>query len=99
MYNDKTVNPGGGGFFSNILYVFKDVRFLGGSDIKFTTESDSSQTVEAGFIARRLETYYKPDNLPFAITQGISRSSLFNGKNLNGQMYDETSITEKDEEK
>ena len=99
MYNDKTVNPGGGGFFSNILYVFKDVRFLGGSDIKFATESDSSQTVEAGFIARRLETYYKPDNLPFAITQGISRSSLFNGKNLNGQMYDETSITEKDEEK
>ena len=97
MYNDKTVNPGGGGFFSNILYVFKDVRFLGGSDIKFSTESDASQTVEAGFIARRLETYYKPDNLPFAITEGISRSSLFNGRILNGQMYDESSITEKDD--
>lgn len=96
MYNDKTVNPGGGGFFSNILYVFKDVRFLGGSDIKFSTESDASQTVEAGFIARRLETYYKPDNLPFAITEGISRSSLFNGRIFNGQMYDESSITEKD---
>ena len=97
MYNDKTVNPGGGGFFSNILYVFKDVRFLGGSDIKFSTESDSSQTVEAVFIARRLETYYKPDNLPFAITEGISRSSLFNGRIFNGQMYDESSITEKDD--
>ena len=97
MYNDKTVNPGGGGFFSNILYVFKDVRFLGGSDIKFSTESDASQTVEAGFIARRLETYYKPDNLPFAITEGISRSSLFNGRIFNGQMYDESSITEKDD--
>ena len=98
MYQDKTVNPGGGGFFSNILYVLKDVRFLGGSDIKFSTDNDSSQTIEAGFIARRIETYYKPDNLPYAVTQGVSVSSIFDGKNRNGSAYDEMSITEESEQ-
>jgi hypothetical protein len=97
-YHDKSVNPGGGGFFSNILYVLKDVRFLGSSDIKFSTESDSSQTIEAGFVARRIETYYKPDNLPYAVTQGVSVSSIFDGKNRNGSAYDEMSITEESEQ-
>lgn len=97
-YHDKNVNPGGGGFFSNILYVLKDVRFLGSSDIKFSTESDSSQTIEAGFIARRIETYYKPDNLPYAVTQGVGASSIFDGRNRNGLAYDEFSITEDSEQ-
>lgn len=97
-YHDKSVNPGGGGFFSNILYVLKDVRFLGSSDIKFSTESDSSQTIEAGFVARRIETYYKPDNLPYAITQGVGASSIFDGRNRNGLAYDEVSINEDSEQ-
>lgn len=97
-YHDKTVNPGGGGFFSNILYVFKDVRFLGGSDIKFSTESSESQAVEAGFIARRVETYYKPDNMSFKDVQGITKSKLFNSRNLNGTIYDETTIKEPTEQ-
>ena len=100
MFHDKWVNPGGGGFYSNVLYVFKDVRFLGvGNGIKFATENAGSQTVDAKFIFKRLETYYKPDNLPFAVTtQGVVRDSMFNGRNLNGQYYSENTIIEKENE-
>ena len=80
------------------IYVLKDVRFLGSSDIKFSTESDSSQTIEAGFVARRIETYYKPDNLPYATTQGVGASSIFDGRNRNGLAYDEVSINEDSEQ-
>lgn len=95
-YNDKTYNPGGGGFFSNILYVFEDVRFLGnGSDITFNPENSSSQSLDIPFIAKRLNTYYKPDNLEYAVTSGVGINSLFNSRNMYGRYYDEESLTEK----
>lgn len=97
LYTDKTVNSGGGGFYSDILYVFKDVRFQGvDSDIQFSTENAASQTIETKFIFKRLEHYYKPDNLQFAgaPTNNVIRSSLFNYRNLHNTYYDEISITE-----
>lgn len=96
-YKDELNNPGGGGFLSNILYVFKDVRFLGGGDIKFSTDSAESQTVEAGFIARRLETYYRPDNTPLLYSNpGIIRDDNFDRRIRTGTIYDESSISEGD---
>lgn len=95
-YSDKSVNPGSGGFYSNVLYVFKDVRFLGTSNgIAFATGKDSaSQAIDVPFIFKNLETYYKPDNLAYGITENVISSSLFNARNLNNEYYDETSITE-----
>ena len=95
-YSNKNVNPSAGGFFSNILYVFKDVRFLGCNDIKFSNESDSSSSVDVGFIAKNLETYYKPDNVIFGTNTGINKSKVFNTRHLNGMVYDESSIIEDD---
>ena len=96
MFTDKRVNPGAGATGSNVLYVFEDVRFLGtGSTINFNSENAGSQAIDVPFIFKRLETYYKPDNTPFAVVDGIIRNSRFNKLNLKGKYYDETSITDK----
>ena len=96
MFTDKRVNPGAGATGSNVLYVFEDVRFLGTSSaISFNSENASSQSIDVPFIFKRLETYYKPDNTPFAVVDGIIRNSRFNKPNLKGVYYDETSITDK----
>ena len=100
VYHDLSFNPGNGGFYSSILYVFKDVRFLGGGEIKFSTESDSMQSIDVGFIAKRLETYYKPDNnqsKQTSTTEGTKKADIkaslnFDGRNRSNTIYDEDSI-------
>ena len=58
------------------------------------------QSIDVGFIAKRLETYYKPDNNPSkqtSTTEGtkkadIKASSNFDGRNRSNIIYDEDSI-------